>query len=168
MISAKAKPLDILALAIKSEIEAARFYQKILARIKADLLKQKVRFLVREEKKHRVILLRLCRQRFGQVPSSLPEKGIEPGLEVPSSQGLKVIDLFQLALKAERTAEAFYREAREKVEDDLARHILDYLRRVERSHAALILSELDLLERFPEHYDVAAFHFGEELVHIGP
>lgn len=168
MIAAEAKPLDILALAIKSEIEAARFYQKLLSKVKADLLKQKIRFLVVEEKKHRAILLRLSRQRFGQVPSELPEQGIEPGFKIDSIKGMKLVELFQLALKAERTAEAFYREAKERVEDSLARQILDYLRRVERSHAALILSEIDLLERFPEHYDVASFHLGHELVHIGP
>lgn len=168
MIAAEAKPLDILALAIKSEIDAARFYQKLLTKVKTDLLKQKIRFLVMEEKKHRSILGRLCQQRFGQEPSALPERGVEPGFKIESTKGMKIVELFQLALKAERTAEAFYREAKEKVEDTLTRQILDYLRRVERSHAALILSEIDLLERFPENYDVAASHLGEELVHIGP
>ncbi len=168
MISAESKPLDILALAIRSEIDAARFYQKLLIRVKTDLLKQKIRFLLLEERKHRIILLRLSRQRFGQEPSNLPDQGIEPGFKIDSTRGMEVVELFQLALKAERGAEAFYREAKERVEDSLARQILDYLRRVERSHAALILSEIELLKRFPEHYDVAAFHLGEDMVHIGP
>jgi len=160
--------LDILALAIKSEIEAANFYNRLGRKIKADLLKQKVHFLAYEEKKHRAILTRLCRQRFGQVPSSLPEHGLALNIEIASIKKLTVLELFQAALQAEKMAEAFYQEAGDKVEDKEAKAILNYLRRVERSHAALILSEIGLLRYFPEDYDVASAHFGEELAHIGP
>ncbi|MCX7975170.1 MAG: ferritin family protein [Candidatus Aminicenantes bacterium] len=168
MITADMKAMDILALAIKSEIEAAKFYRKLARKIKAEFLKKKILFLALEEKKHQAILRRLSRQRFGTAPSIFPEQGIEPGFKVTSTKGLKVAELFKLALEAEKAAEAFYRQGREKVEDSQAQHILNYLSRVERSHAALIKSEMDLIERFPEGYDVAAFHLGDELMHIGP
>lgn len=168
MVSNDQKALDILALAIKSEMDASNFYQKLARKIKAEFLQKKVLFLAKEEAKHESLLRRLSRQRFGTEPTILPEKGVEPGFKVVSLRGMKVADLFKLAWQAEKAAEAFYREAQQKVEDESARHILNYLIRVERSHAALIRSEMDLLERFPEGYDVAAIHFGDELMHIGP
>lgn len=168
MIPPEMTALEILALAVKSEIDAANFYRRLSARVKADLLRQKINFLVSEEKKHRQVLLRLSRQRFGRGPEPLPAKGITPGFTLSSWKNLTLLELFAIALKAERAAEAFYSEARKVVKDDLAGRILDYLRRVERSHAALILSEVDLLRRFPEYYDIAGFHFGDEFVHIGP
>ncbi len=168
MISPEMTALEILGVAVKSEIEAANFYRRLNARVKSDLLRAKINFLVLEERKHRQVLLRLSRQRFGQIPKPLPAKGITPGYSLGSWKNLTLADIFDVALKAERAAEAFYSDARKVVKDELASRILDYLRRVERSHAALILSEIDLLRRFPEHYDVAGFHLGEEFVHIGP
>lgn len=168
MVSDVQKALDILALAIKSEMEAAAFYQKLARKIKAAFLQKKVLFLAREERKHEVLLRKISRQRFGTEPTVFPEKGVEPGFKIISFKGMKVADLFKLAWQAEKAAEAFYRQAKEKIEDELAQHILNYLIRVERSHAALIKSEMDLIERFPEGYDVAAIHFGDELMHIGP
>ena len=32
----------------------------------------------------------------------------------------------------------------------------------------MVKSEIDLLEKFPDYYDVEAFHFGHEMVHLGP
>lgn len=32
----------------------------------------------------------------------------------------------------------------------------------------MIQSEIDLLEKFPEYYDVEDFHFGLEMIHLGP
>ncbi len=88
------------------------------------------------------------------------------GVALPADPA--VPELFQAALKAEETAEAYYNDAAARVEDEAGRKILAYLGRVERSHQAMIKSELDLIVRFPDYYNVEDFHIGEELFHVGP
>lgn len=162
------KPFEVLAEAIRAEIEAARFYAGLLDRVKNILLQQKLKFLVLEEKKHRKILERLYRQRYPDRELQLPDRPARsrPALTLEEKSG--VVDLFKMALAAEKFAETFYREARDRAGEEGSRKILDYLARVERSHYFLIKSEIDLLARFPDYYDVEAFHLGDELFHVGP
>jgi rubrerythrin len=67
----------------------------------------------------------------------------------------------------EKEAEEFYKASKAAVEDPAGRKVLDYLARVERSHFYMLKSEIDLLERFPEYFDVEEFHVGQDLFHIG-
>jgi rubrerythrin len=78
------------------------------------------------------------------------------------------LDIFKAAQKAERLSEDYYRDASQMVKDSQSRKILDYLSRVERSHYFMIKSEIDLLEKFPNYYDVEDFHFSHEMFHVGP
>lgn len=162
------KPYEVLAEAIRAEIEAATFYAGLLNRVKNILLVQKLKFLVFEEKQHRSLLERLYRQRFPQTELKLPQRPARSRPEITLSEQNSVLDLFRIALAAEKFAEDFYRTARKVVTDEGSQKILDYLARVERSHYFLIKSEIDLLDRFPDYYDVEDFHLGHELVHVGP
>ena len=65
-------------------------------------------------------------------------------------------------------SEDYYKNASRKAEDSESRKILDYLSRVERSHYFMVKSEIDLLEKFPNYYEVEDFHFSHEMVHVGP
>jgi len=167
-LEAKLKPYEVLAVAIRSEIEAADFYARILEKVKNVLLQQKLRFLVMEEKKHRRILERLHAQRFPEaelkVPPHVDQPLAPPGLTGPAT----VLDLFKIALGAEKKAELFYKKAKDVMADPGSRKMLEYLSRVERSHFFLIKSEIDLLGRFPDYYEVEDFHLGQDLFHIGP
>jgi rubrerythrin len=167
-LEAKLKPDEVLAVAIRSEIEAANFYSKLLNRVKNILLQQKLKFLIIEEKKHKKILERLYSQRFADVELRVPEKTARPRLPLTLDDRSSILDLFKAALAAEKYSEEFYREARSKAEDPGSKKILEYLSRVERSHYFLIKSEIDLLSRFPDYYDVEDFHLGQDLVHVGP
>jgi rubrerythrin len=164
----KLRPYEVLAVAIRSEIEAASFYAGILEKVKNVLLQQKLKFLVTEEKKHRQILERLHAQRFPEVKLKIPEKPVRPRPPVSWGGKNSILDLFKLALEAERLAEQFYKDARGVMDDAASRKILEYLSRVERSHYFLIKSEIDLLSRFPDYYDVEDFNIGQDLFHIGP
>jgi hypothetical protein len=53
-------------------------------------------------------------------------------------------------------------------EEEGSRKMLAYLSRVERSHQAMLKSEIGLLEKFPDYYNVENFHIGEDLFHVGP
>jgi len=78
------------------------------------------------------------------------------------------LDLFKLALKAEKMSENFYREAGERAGDKESKRVLGYLVRVERSHYFIIKSEIDMLDRFPDYYKVEDFHLGQDMFHVGP
>ena len=162
------RPHEALAVAIRSEIEAAAFYARLLGKVKNVILQKKLEFLVFEEKKHRKILERLFRSRFGDKELVIPERSsVEvPALEVKA--GLTVLDMFKAALQAEKTAEEFYKNAQAQADEEGSRKMLGYLGRVERSHYFLIKSEIELLSRFPDYYDVEDFHLGQDLFHVGP
>jgi len=164
----KLRPYEVLAVAIRAEIEAADFYAGLLEQVKNILLQQKLKFLVMEEKKHRKILERLHAQRFPEVELKIPDKPAGPGTSSAWSQKASILDLFKMALEAEKLAEQYYRDARGVAADAGSQKMLEYLSRVERSHYFLIKSEIDLLSRFPDYYDAEDFHLGQDLFHIGP
>ncbi len=168
VLDARMKPNEVLAAAIRSEIDAAEFYGAILAKVKNILLRQKLGFLVLEEKKHRQILERLRAERYRGTGLDVPPKGAGPKPAAKVDEGSSVLDLFKAALEAEKTAEEFYRAARGTMTEAGSRRLLEYLSRVERSHYFMIRSEIDLLSRFPDYYDVEDFHLGQDLFHIGP
>jgi rubrerythrin len=159
---------QVLSVAIRSEIDAAAFYTRLQGRVKNVLLVQKLKFLALEEEHHKKILERLLGQRYPDKALEVPESSLMPPIGVALPAEPEVPALFEAALKAEETAEAYYNEAAGRVEDEAGRRILAYLGRVERSHQAMIRSELDLIARFPDYYSVEDFHLGEELFHVGP
>jgi rubrerythrin len=167
-LNAKLPPSEVLAIAIRSEIEAADFYGRLLGQVKNILLQQKLKFLVLEEKKHRKILERLHAQRFPDVALRIPEKTVRPRPKAALNEKSSILELFQAALEAEKMAETYYKNAQTVVDDAGSRKMLEYLSRVERSHYFLIKSEIDLLGRFPDYYDVEDFHLGQDLFHVGP
>ena len=167
-LNAKLRPYEVLAVAIRSEIEAANFYTRLLGQVRNIILQQKLKFLVLEEKKHRKILEKLYSQRFPGRELIIPDRAARSRPILTVDEKSTVLDLFRIALAAEKSAEEFYREARDAAEEQGSRKILDYLARVERSHYFLIKSEIDLLSKFPDYYDVEDFHLGHDLVHIGP
>jgi rubrerythrin len=167
-LDARLKPNEVLAVAIRSEIDAADFYGGILARVQNILLRQKLEFLVLEEKKHRKILERLHAERYPETGLDITGQAVRPRPVAKVGETSSVLDLFKVALEAEKIAEEYYREARTKMDDAGSRKILEYLSRVERSHYFMVRSEIDLLSRFPDYYDVEDFHLGQDLFHVGP
>jgi len=162
------RPHEVLAVAVRAEIEAADFYGRLQEKVKNILLRQKLDFLVTEEKKHRQILERLHGQRFPGVALKIPESPERPKTAAAWDGKSSILDLFKLALEAERLAEQYYKDARGVMADAGSKKMLEYLSRVERSHYFLIKSEIDLLGRFPDYYDAEDFHLGEDLFHVGP
>ncbi len=161
-------PTEVFGVAIKSEIEAIESYSRLYKKVKNEILKTKLKFLISEEKKHRRILERLFSQRFPEEELKIAEKSFLPPVKISKGKKFSVLDLFKSALKAEKTSEEFYREAGEQAEDKESKRILGYLVRVERSHYFIIKSEIDMLDRFPDYYKVEDFHLGQDMFHVGP
>jgi len=159
---------QVLGVAIRSEVDAAAFYNRLQAKVKNVLLVQKLKFLALEEEHHKKMLERLLGQRYPDKPMDVPDSSLMPPIGVSLPAEPAVPALFEAALEAEETAEAYYNEAGERAEDDGSRRILAYLGRVERSHQAMIKAELDLIRKFPDYYSVEDFHIGQDLFHVGP
>jgi rubrerythrin len=159
---------QVLSVAVCSEIDAAAFYTRLQSRVKNALLVQKLKFLALEEEHHKKILEKLLAQKYPGQPQDAPASSLMPPIGVALPAEPSVPALFEAALKAEETAEAYYSEAGARAEDEASRRTLAYLGRVERSHQAMIRAELDLINRFPDYYDVEDFHIAQDLFHVGP
>jgi rubrerythrin len=164
----KSQPAEILESAIKAEIDAADFYVKLQAKVRNELLLQKLKFLAYEEEKHRRILERLFGQRFGSRELRIPDRSFLKPEEGAFNDAASVLDLFKIALNAEKKSEEHYGGAAKSAQDPDGRRILEYLSRVERSHYFMVQSEIDLLEKYPDYYNVEKFHEGQDLFHVGP
>jgi rubrerythrin len=167
-IDQRLQPWEILSVGIGAEIDAVSFYTKLQGRVKNVILLQKLKFLALEEEHHRKILERLFGQRFSDKAVGAPESSLMPPIAASVGEQASVLDLFLAALKAEETAESFYEEAGQLADEEGSRKMLAYLSRVERSHQAMIKSEIELLEKFPDYYSVEDFHIGGDLFHVGP
>ncbi|MFP4081659.1 MAG: ferritin-like domain-containing protein [Candidatus Aminicenantes bacterium] len=168
ILSPHMHPPEILAVAVRSEIEAAGVYSKLCQKVRNELLKKKLKFLVFEEKKHRQILERLFSQRYPRRKMQVPENSFLPPVKLRLDSKTGVLDVFKAALQAEKLSEDFYKQASQKIETKESQKILEYLSRVERGHYFMIKSEIGLLEKFPDYYDVKEFHAGHDMVHVGP
>jgi rubrerythrin len=161
-------PWQILGVAIRAEVDAAAFYTRLQGRVKNVLLVQKLKFLALEEEHHKKMLEHLLAQKYPDKPKDVPPSSLMPPIGVSLPAAPTVPALFEAALEAEKISEAYYNEAAERLEDDAGRRILAYLGRVERSHQAMIRSEIDLISKFPDYYNVEDFHMAQDLFHVGP
>ncbi|MGC9024390.1 MAG: ferritin family protein [Chloroflexia bacterium] len=161
-------PLEILGVAIRSEIEAADLYRHMLAQVVNRDLRGRLEFLVREEEKHRRILEELYARRFPGVELALPARSLVPTIQTALREDTPIPELFRLAMEAERLSEEFYRDQAGRAEEANSRATLTYLSRMERGHYELLRGEFELIQRYPSYYQVETFHPGEELMHIGP
>jgi len=167
MIDPNLTALEVLGIAIKSEVHAAEVYEKLGRMVRNRALGERLAFLKGEEERHRRLLEELYRKNFPEVELILPERSLVP-MEVAMREGITVPELFKLAMEAEETAERFYRELAERTREQSGRSLLLYLGRMEHGHYELLRSEYELIEQFPDYYRVEDFHLGEELIHLGP
>lgn len=161
-------PLEILGVAIKSEIEAANLYRHMASRVVNVDLGERLNFLAGEEEKHRQILEAAYRRQFPEVELALPARSLVPTLQAAIQVGAPVPELFRLAMEAERLSEEFYGELAGRAPEENSRSTLSYLSRMERGHYELLRNELEMIQRFPTYYQVKEFQIGDELIHLGP
>ena len=160
--------LEVLGVAIKSEIEAAAFYARLRERVGNSGLAAKLRFLQTEEEKHRVILEGEYKRRFPAVELRLPPNSLISLPDSASLSDLTVPKLFGIAMKAEQASAEFYSREADRSADETGRTILRYLSRVEQGHYQMLETEYELVSRFHDYYNADDFHLGQELIHIGP
>ena len=141
--------LEVLGVAIRSEVEAHRFYTLVLKRVQNPILREKLSRLAAEEKRHRQILEERYRKSTGEKFPPLPIRGGPEG-KGPVPQSLTPSEVLQLAIKMEREAAHFYQREAQKSTDRSAIFMLEYLADFERSHARSLEAEWKALKRFPD------------------
>jgi len=161
-------PLEALGIAIKAEIEAAETYERLANLVKNRALKEKAHFLQGEELKHRALLEEAYARQFPDVELVLPGQSLVPRVEPALEGEVSVPELLALAMQAEQASERFYADLARRSQSESARAMFQHLSRMESSHFHLLQVEHDLVERFPDYYNVEEFHFGDELIHLGP
>jgi rubrerythrin len=155
-----------MSIAIQSEFAAEAVYKALTKRVKNFVLKDKLKFLAAEEKKHEQILLKLFEKMFpGQTPSK-EEKVLLPRMQLAIKEENSVPDLLEMAMEAEKISEEFYDELSQEVEDRTAQEILQYLASMEHGHYFLLKGEYDLCMRDETYYD--RDEFSVDMVHVGP
>lgn len=169
-------PLEALGIAIKAEIEAAQTYERLANLVKNRAFKEKAHFLQGEELKHRALLEKAYARQFPDVGLVLPAQSLVPGVEaepvLSGAEGLEgeisVPELLTLAMEAEQASEHFYADLARRSRSESARAMFQHLSRMESSHFHLLQVEQDLVTRFPDYYNIEEFHFGDDLIHLGP
>ena len=155
-----------LSMALKSEHEAEAIYKKLKKMVKNFVIKDKLQFLINEEKKHQKVVATLFKKLFPDQEPSKSEKALIPRISISLKDETSVLELLELALEAEKTFEEFYDDLSEEVEERGAQEILQYLSSMEHGHYALLKGEYDLCMRDEMYFDRDDFQY--DMVHIGP
>jgi len=159
--------LEILGIAIKSEVEAIKLYNRMKELTKNGDLKGKLDFLIEQEKKHEYLLTEAYRKKFPEVKLSLPEKSLVPSVSKVLEEGGDLKKLFDAALEAEKKSEEFYKELAEKTNDQNSKKMLLYLSGMEKSHYVILEAEYTQLQT-TEEYNSEEFLRGDRLMNMGP
>ncbi|MCD6480737.1 MAG: ferritin family protein [Thermoplasmata archaeon] len=152
----------LIEIAIKSEIVAAENYRKAADMINIYLLKDKFRFLEKEEIGHRKALETLFKRKFPDREITLPDISNMPFPEFEVNEEMELPEIIEKAMEAEKYAMDFYREMEGKLEGDEEKAMARYLASMEESHYHLLKSELEIVHNFELYDEIHA------MMHVGP
>ena len=155
-----------LSIALNAENETGAVYKKLKGLVKNFVIKDKLQFLINEEKKHTKIIENLYAKMFpGKKPVEV-DRSLLPRLSLTLKEDANVPELLELAMEAEKVAEEFYDQYSEEVEGRGVQEIFQYLSSMEHGHYALLKGEYDLCMRDEQYYERGDFQY--DMVHIGP
>jgi len=159
--------LEVLSIAIKSEVEAIKLYNRMKELAKNEDLKSKLQFLIEQEKKHEHILTEAYNKKFPETKLVLPGKSLVPTIEEKLSGEADLKELFDAALEAEKKAQEFYEDLASKTNDQNSKKMLHYLAGMEKSHFSILEAEYTQLLT-TEEYNSDEFLRGDRLMNLGP
>lgn len=159
--------LEILSIAIKSEIDAVKLYTKMKEMVDADDLKEKMDFLISQEQKHEQILTEVYKKKFPEVDLALPPSSIVPMIDEVLAKEASLKELFDAGMTAEKMAEEFYSSLAQKSNDLSARQVLTYMANMEKSHYAILEAEWNQIE-MRNSEDAKLFLESDGLLSMGP
>jgi rubrerythrin len=159
--------LEVLSIAIKSEIDAVKLYTRMKEKVESQDLKEKMDFLISQEEKHEQILKEVYAKKFPEVELALPPKAIVPMIDDVLAREATLKELFEAGMMAERMAQEFYTGLADKSNDMRAKKTLLYMANMEESHYAILEAEWNQIERLKSE-EASDFLDSEGLMHFGP
>jgi rubrerythrin len=154
--------LEVLGVAIRSEVDSQTLYRKLAQRVKNDLVKQKFKTLVKDEKGHEVLLSRMYQRLTGEKNVPMPGQWAGKFRYDPEMSDAEAV---RLAIRMERAASKLYAGAAKKTKDLNGRFMLEYLAGFERNHERLLEQELTALTKYPAWFENEN---GADIMLIGP
>ncbi|MGD2245143.1 MAG: ferritin family protein [Candidatus Aminicenantes bacterium] len=142
---------ELLAMAVKAEMDANQTYSDIAGNLSNPLLKEKFQWLAYEENKHKEILEKLFTTvNPGEdipIPDTVDED-LLPSIHLTPSSSL--VEILYQAMESEKSAENFYAALTQRVEE-AQKKVLEYLSKVEHSHYTMLKSEYTLAQEFEDY-----------------
>ena len=139
---------ELILSAMKSEIDSYNIYMQLSNIVKNFLLKEKLKFLAEEEKKHRKIFYNIYKDIYKKEPV-VPEKTFVPLPEIKIEENMQISDLLSQSMEAEKSAYDFYLSMVDKFEDKISK-LLKYIASMEMGHFKLLEIEREHLEYFED------------------
>jgi len=158
---------EVLAIAIKAEINAQELYRLMASRIVNSAVQEKFLHLALQEQKHEEILTAKYQEATQGEKPVLPKIG-RSEVENKIYEDYSHTAALKLALQAEEAAANFYLEAAKTARDVNGRFMFEYLANFERGHKVILEDELSAIETNPHWFDVEGIPWGEQSIHVGP
>lgn len=157
---------EALSIAIQAEKRSESVYEKLLNAVQNFVMRDKLTFLINEEKKHQRILESMYAKLFPKKDLLKRELSLVPELNIDVDNETQVTDLLEMAMQSEKAFEEFYDLLSQEVEERKVAHLLAYLSSMEHGHYFLIKGEYDLCVEDETYYERDTFDY--DMVHIGP
>ena len=156
---------DLLLAAMKSEIESRMVYTKIAEQVKNGLLKDKLKFLAKEEEKHQTFIEQVYKAKFPKKKITIPKTTPVPlpQLVIPE-EDTSLGTVLKNAMHAEQATHEFYQALSTQFtkNDATIRNTLSYFADMELQHYKILEIEKESMDRFEE----ADVYW--PMVHAGP
>jgi rubrerythrin len=140
---------DILNMAAATEIQGVRFYTNLSEKVHSLPVKQKIRSLAQDEKRHLEVIEDLYRQVMGREPQAPATKGVPDIIRAIAALKIddrtQVLQVLDMAIEGETIAAKFYHRGAALTADKKIREIFEELEREEDAHFNYLVSEKSAL-----------------------
>ena len=133
--------LDVLRFAYLQEVKAAVFYEQLAARTPEPLVSEKLTGLARTEQHHQKCVEQWYRLATGRRLVGTIEGGELEGSAEFDKTPVSLDDVLDIAIRAEKQAEQFYRRWAAKAKTEEERDLLDLMATQERDHVMVLTEE---------------------------
>jgi rubrerythrin len=155
---------DLILSALKSEIDAKEVYSKTAESVENFILKDRLKFLAKEEEKHRIFFDNLYKKKFPEKDLKVPQSSPVPLPDMEAvSEKIPISEMLQMAMDAETAAHDFYINLAEKFTgDEPVLKTIKYIAKMELGHLRLLEIEKTSVLEYENFDDVWP------MMHMGP
>lgn len=152
---------ELLGVAIKSEIESHEIYRGIAEKVENFILKEKLKFLALEERKHQELLQNMYNEQFPDVELRLPSETVVPVPDFAPEEGTPLTTVLSKAMEAEEQARDYYSDLIPLCKEEKMKQTLKYLSETEQGHYYQLKGEYEMALNFETY---AQYH---PMMHMG-